>query len=148
MSRAATTEMRIGEVARRVGTTARTIRYYEEIGLLPEAEARPSGGHRVYTEEDVERLAELVRLRDLLGISLEELRQLADAEEARALLREEWHRSEDPRRKHEILVEALAHIDRQLELVRGRKRELEGLEGELARKRRRVRARLADAEKS
>ena len=48
--------LRIGDVARLVGTTPRTIRYYEEIGLLPEAPARPSGRHRTYTHEEVERL--------------------------------------------------------------------------------------------
>ena len=37
--------LRIGDVARLAGTTPRTIRYYEEIGLLPEAPARPSGRH-------------------------------------------------------------------------------------------------------
>ena len=47
--------LRIGEVASEVGTTPRTIRYYEEIGLLPAAADRPSGGHRNYTTADVER---------------------------------------------------------------------------------------------
>ncbi len=45
----ASASLRIGDVARLVGTTPRTIRYYEEIGLLPEAPARPSGSHRIYT---------------------------------------------------------------------------------------------------
>jgi isocitrate lyase len=48
--------MRIGEVASEVGTTPRTIRYYEEIGLLRGSGARESGRHRTYTEQDVERL--------------------------------------------------------------------------------------------
>jgi MerR family transcriptional regulator, repressor of the yfmOP operon len=138
--------MRIGEVARRAGTTVRTIRYYEEIGLLPAAGERPPGGHRLYTEADVDRLRELVRLKDLLGVSLEELRELVEAEEARAVLREEWHRSDDPDRRREILLEARAYIDRQLELVRRRKRDLESLESELTRKRRRIRSRLAGDE--
>ncbi len=41
--------LRIGDVAKLVGTTPRTIRYYEEIGLLPPSPARPSGQHRLYT---------------------------------------------------------------------------------------------------
>src|SRR5438105_9759606 len=57
--------IRIGEVAERVGTTPRTIRYYEEIGLLPGGQRR-KGSHRVYDDDDdVERLLELKRLRDL-----------------------------------------------------------------------------------
>jgi DNA-binding transcriptional MerR regulator len=79
-------------VARRCGTTPRTIRYYEELGLLRGAGAteRPSGGHRSYTEADVADLCELIRLRELLGLSLEELGRVIEAEEARALLRAEF----------------------------------------------------------
>ena len=136
--------LRIGEVASEVGTTPRTIRYYEEIGLLPGAADRPSGGHRNYTTADVERLRELIRLRDLLGVSLEELRELVEAEEARAVLRREFQASEDPGRRGEILREALGHIDRQLELVRRRKTELERLEDELGSRRRRIKRRLSE----
>ena len=86
--------LRIGDVARLVGTTPRTIRYYEEIGLLPEAPARPSGGHRVYTEAEVERLREVMRLKELLGVSLEELKTLLAAEEARAAVRAQLRRED------------------------------------------------------
>ena len=68
--------IRIGEVAERTGLTPRTIRYYEEIGLLPGPAARRKGEHRAYDDSDVERLSELTRLRDLLNLSLEELKQL------------------------------------------------------------------------
>ncbi|HEV2981046.1 MAG TPA: MerR family transcriptional regulator, partial [Solirubrobacteraceae bacterium] len=68
--------LRIGDVARLVGTTPRTIRYYEEIGLIAQAPARPSGRHRLYSESEVERLREVMRLKHLLGVSLEELRTL------------------------------------------------------------------------
>jgi MerR family transcriptional regulator, repressor of the yfmOP operon len=135
--------LRIGEVAQRTGTTPRTIRYYEEIGLLPTAPGREPGSHRLYDESDVERLEELLRLRDLLGISLEELRELAAAESARAALRKEWHSGvEDPVRRREILEEGLSHIGGQLELIRGRRAALERLEAELMARRRRLRSRL------
>src|SRR5258707_1053501 len=49
-----TANLRIGDVARLVGTTPRTIRYYEEIGLLSEASTRPSGRHRLYTQAEAE----------------------------------------------------------------------------------------------
>ncbi len=135
--------LRIGEVAQRTGTTPRTIRYYEEIGLLPTAPGRERGSHRLYDESDVERLEELLRLRDLLGISLEELRELAAAESARAALRKEWDSGvEDPVRRREIVEEGLSHIGRQLELIRGRRAALERLEEELTARRRRLRSRL------
>jgi DNA-binding transcriptional MerR regulator len=133
------TQLKIGEVAKLTGTTPRTIRYYEEIGLLPAGERKP-GVHRTYEEDDVERLTELLRLKDLLGISLEELKQLAFAEDARAALRREWHSGiEDPMRRREVLEESLVHIGRQLELVRRRRDEIAALEGELLARRRRVR---------
>jgi DNA-binding transcriptional MerR regulator len=134
--------LRIGEVARLVETTPRTIRYYEEIGLLPASAERESGRHRLYTEGDVERLRELLRLRDLLGVSLEELKQLAEAESARAALRDEWRHGGEATRPREILEEAIGHIERQLALVRGRRAQLEGLEDELAARRRQLRERL------
>jgi DNA-binding transcriptional MerR regulator len=137
--------LRIGEVAQLTGTTPRTIRYYEEIGLLPPAEGRQPGSHRLYEEGDVERLREVLRLKELLGVSLEELRELVEAESARAELRREWHvGAGGPERRREILSQAVEHIDRQLELIRGRRDEIERLEGELTARRRRVRARLRE----
>ena len=79
--------LRIGDVAKLAGTTPRTIRYYEELGLLPQAPARVSGQHRLYTESEVERLREVMRLKDLLGVSLEQLKTLLAAEDARAAVR-------------------------------------------------------------
>jgi DNA-binding transcriptional MerR regulator len=138
---AAVRGLRIGEVARLAGITPRTIRYYEEIGLLPGA-PREAGQHRVYTEADVERLREVVRLRDLLGVTLDELKELVEAEDARASLRAEWRRGvDDPARRRAILDASLGYLDRQLELVRRRQRELDRLADELTAKRRRVRAR-------
>jgi DNA-binding transcriptional MerR regulator len=128
--------LRIGEVAELTRTTPRTIRYYEEIGLLPAADERALGKHRCYTEADVERVKEIVRLRDLLGLSLEQLSQLLAAEDARAEIRREYRRSEDPQEQGRLLQEALSHIATQLELVRSRRRELEELERELVDRRR------------
>jgi DNA-binding transcriptional MerR regulator len=134
--------LRIGEVAELTGTTPRTIRYYEEIGLLPGAGDRAQGKHRCYTEADITRIKEIVRLRDLLGLSLEQLSQLLEAETARAELRREYQQAEDPETRGRILNQSLVHIATQLELVRGRKLELEQLEEELIDKQRSVKAKL------
>jgi DNA-binding transcriptional MerR regulator len=136
--------LRIGEVAEQTGTTPRTIRYYEEIGLLPGSRQRSQGKHRVYDAADVERLEEIVRLRDLLGLPLEELRALLEAEDARAALRREWHATEDPDQRRRILGEALSHVERQIGLVRARREEIATLEGQLEAKRVRLRERLAE----
>ena len=138
-------ELRIGEVAKLAGTTPRTIRYYEELGLLPAARERRPGSHRTYAEGDVERLTELLRLKDLLGLSLEELKELVEAEGARAELRREWHSLvEDPVRRRQILEESLAYTARQLDLVRRRRDEIAKLEKELIARRRRAKGLLRD----
>jgi MerR family transcriptional regulator, repressor of the yfmOP operon len=146
MSAVEAKSLRIGEVADSLGTTPRTIRYYEEIGLLPAADDREQGKHRVYTQADVERVREIMRLRDLLGLTLEEVSALLEAEDARAQLRREIRQTEDPAEIKRILEEALGHIANQLELVRHRRRELEQLESELVTKRRSIHNRLGELE--
>ncbi len=144
MSATATKPLRIGEVAELTGTTPRTIRYWEEIGLLPVPHDRVQGQHRVYSEADVERVREIIRLRDLLGLSLDQLAVLLDAETARAALRRELEHAEDPATIKTLLEQALGHIGTQLELVRMRREALGQLEEELVAKRRRVNKRLAE----
>ena len=137
--------MRIGEVADAVGTTSRTIRYYEEIGLLGGAE-RESGKHRTYTEQDVERLRDALRLKDLLGLSLDELREILEAQDARTALRDEWHHGHPgPARRAAILKESATYLDRQLELVARRRAEIQELESELKARRERVRKLLSES---
>src|SRR6185437_16398876 len=77
---------RIEQVAARTGLTKRTLRYYEEIGLL-EPSTRTEGGYRLYREADIEHLERIKRLRDLLGFSLAEIREIAEAEEQREQVR-------------------------------------------------------------
>ena len=138
-------QLRIGDVARLVETTPRTIRYYEQMGLLGAPGARAAGAHRTYSLEEVERLREIMRLKELLGLSLEELGALLAAEEARAAVRAQLRREDvDPARRRELLTEALGHIDRQLELVRRRGAELAKLEEELSETRKRVKRKLRE----
>lgn len=66
--------MKIGAIARRLGTTVRTLRFYEEQGLLHPT--RTPGGTRVYDDEDEARFAALISL-TRLGFSLERLGELA-----------------------------------------------------------------------
>ena len=137
-------KLRIGEVAELTGTTPRTIRYYEEIGLLPGTAEREQGKHRCYSRADVERVREIIRLRDLLGLSLEELSRLLEAETARAEIRRELQQSEDPDTRARLLREALGHIDTQLELVERRRRDLAELGLELRERRGKIDAKLAE----
>jgi DNA-binding transcriptional MerR regulator len=140
-----TAGLRIGDLARRTGTTPRTIRYYEELGLLPAAADRDAGRHRAYSEDDVERLEQLLRLKDLLGLTLDELRDVVEAEDARNALRAEWHHGAPSlARRREILDESLAHIAQQLELVQRRREKLDALQAELEDKRTLLHGRLRE----
>ncbi|WP_410582613.1 MerR family transcriptional regulator [Amycolatopsis sp. lyj-108] len=67
-------QMQIGEVAERTGLSLRTIRYYEEVGLVVPS-ARSQGGFRLYTEPDIDRLQLIKRMKPL-GFQLEEMRDL------------------------------------------------------------------------
>jgi DNA-binding transcriptional MerR regulator len=137
--------LRIGDLAKRAGTTPRTIRYYEELGLLPSAAGRDAGRHRSYSEEDVERLEQLLRLKDLLGLTLDELRDVVEREDARTALRQEFrHGAPSPQRRREILDEALEHIGQQLALVQRRRDKLDALQAELEERRALVHSRLRE----
>lgn len=128
--------LRIGELAKRAGTTPRTIRYYEEFGLLPGAPERDAGQHRLYADADVERVREVLRLKELLGLTLDELRDVIAAEDARGALRAEWHEGDPSReRRVQIANEAQMHIANQLALLRRRREKLDELERELVAKR-------------
>ena len=69
--------LQIGQVAERIGLSLRTVRYYEEMGLLPPAQ-RSEGGFRLYTDEHVDRL-QLIKGMKPLGFSVQEMRELLDA---------------------------------------------------------------------
>ena len=71
---------RIHEVAAELGLTTRSIRYYEQVGLL--CPARSDGSYRLYDDGDVERLRAIVTMRDDAGFSLADIRELLSDEDA------------------------------------------------------------------
>ncbi len=68
--------MHIGDLAEATGLSLRTIRHYDEIGLLP-ATTRSEGGFRIYTDEDLQRML-VIRSMKPLGFTLEEMAELLD----------------------------------------------------------------------
>jgi DNA-binding transcriptional MerR regulator len=80
-------EWRIGELARATHVTVRTLRHYEQLGLLVPS-SRTAGGHRCYTDDDVRRLHKILALRGF-GLSLQEIgRVLAEGgDEPRSIVR-------------------------------------------------------------
>lgn len=107
---------RIDQVAIRTGLTKRTLRYYEEIGLLPPP-TRTEGGYRLYSEADILQLERIKRLKDLLGFSLNEIREIAQAEEQRDQVRAAWQHERDPRTRLQWLDRVEALTRNQLHLV-------------------------------
>jgi DNA-binding transcriptional MerR regulator len=132
--------LRIGELARLAGTTPRTVRYYEEIGLLAAADERGAGAHRTYGEADLARLREILRLKRLLGLSLDELRDVMAGEDARAARRVAFRETEDPAARERMLAEASSHLDALLGHVGRHKAEVEAYEAELLERRELLRA--------
>ena len=109
--------LRIQEVAAEVGLTPRSIRYYEEVGLLEPA-ARSGGAYRLYDESDIARLRFIRGLRDDAGFSLAQIGQLLEDEATRERNRERFRATEDPTERREILVDALARVDGQIDTLR------------------------------
>ncbi len=81
--------LQIGEAAAHAEVTQRTLRYYEEKGLL-KPPTRMEGGFRLYSPEDMERIERIKELRDLLGFSLADIKEMVEAEDVRMQLRAEW----------------------------------------------------------
>ncbi len=109
--------MNIGELASRANVRPKTIRYYEEIGLLPEAE-RGSNGYRSFATRDVNRLVFLRRAR-AFGFTLDECRALLD------LLNDPDRKSADVK---SLTRNHLDDLDKQLKELRALRKQL----GELA----------------
>lgn len=114
----------IEQVSARTGLTKRTLRYYEEVGLLPPT-GRTVGNYRRYNEEDIQRLERIKKLRDLLGFCLADIRELLNAEDERGLIKAAY--------QHETEATAkIAQLDRADELIRSQlqliEQKMEGLE--------------------
>ncbi len=101
--------MNVGEAAKRSGLPAKTIRYYEEIGLIDPA--RSGNGYRDFSDDDIHRLAFLHRARSL-GFGIEDCRQLM------ALYRDRSRASHDVRAIAEAHVVAIGEKIRELEAMR------------------------------
>lgn len=108
--------LRINEVAADTGLTTRTIRYYEEMGLLEPA-ARSEGDYRLYDESDLERLQFIRGLRDDAGFSLAQIRQLLEDDAVRERNRERFRTTGDPDERRALILDARERVDRQVELL-------------------------------
>ena len=121
----------IGQAATAAGVTPRTLRYYEELGLL-----RPSAhsvrGARRYADGDLARIARIRELQQLMGFNLDEIGQILSAEDALERIRGEYREGEPTsRRRRELLAEAIEINDRLRERVRQKVSRIAGFLEEL-----------------
>jgi MerR family transcriptional regulator, repressor of the yfmOP operon len=114
----------IEQVANRTGLTKRTLRYYEEVGLLPPTD-RTEGNYRRYSQADVQRLERIKELRDLLDFSLSEIRMFLTVEEERGQLKQAYRQATGIEAKLAQLDHTDELIHKQLELI---ERKITGLE--------------------
>lgn len=124
-------EFQIGEVAQRTGLTQRTLRFYEERGLVTPAD-RMEGGFRLYSEADIGRVQLIKQLQDLLGFTLAEIKEMVEAEELRAQIRATFRPDRDLPERRERVVQVIAAVRRQLEVVEPKIEQLVEMRGELS----------------
>jgi DNA-binding transcriptional MerR regulator len=104
--------LRISDAASRVGVSARTLRYYDELGLLCPSQYT-AGGERRYRETDLVQLQRILELREALGMNLEEIKEFLDSEQRLDEVRAAYRAKRDVntaaarRQQKELLEEAL-----------------------------------------
>jgi DNA-binding transcriptional MerR regulator len=103
--------LRIQEAAEEIGLTPRSIRYYEERGLLRPA-GRSGGDYRLYDASDLEQLRFIKGLRDDAGLSIADISQVVEDEESRRRTRAALELTDDPAERRRILLERLASLER------------------------------------
>jgi DNA-binding transcriptional MerR regulator len=135
--------LRIHEAAAEVGLTPRSVRYYEEVGLLRPA-ARSEGDYRLYDETDLERLRFIKGLRDDAGFSLAEIAQLLEDEAARERGHAAFHATTDPAERRRILCERLVSFERQIETLERKIDRLQAMVDGTRGRRDRTSARIAE----
>ena len=136
--------LRIGEVASLTGVTPRTLRYYEELGLIsPDSRDTPAQGRR-YSQEEIERVRRIKEMQEFLGVGLFEIRDTLQAEDRLLGLRAAYRRTSSPSAQAALLKEAVQLVERQLRQIDERLERLAALRVELEERRSRHLQRLEE----
>lgn len=130
-------ELKIDDVAKQSGLTKRTIRYYEQIGLLP-SPPRSKGGIRLYSQQHVEFLKKITNAKEVLGFTLQELQHfisLSNTLEQQRVKYRQVKGTSEQKDKAEDLIQALTDllntVDAQLLLIEQKKEKILKVESEL-----------------
>lgn len=108
--------LQIGEVAERTSVTQRTLRFYEEKGLL-KPPTRMEGGFRLYSEEDIRRVEQIRGLQKLLGFTLAEIKEMVEAEEVKMQLRAQYRPEAALSQKKAQVLRAIEVTEQQHALI-------------------------------
>ena len=130
MAEASEAYLQIGEVAERTGVTQRTLRFYEEKGLL-KPPSRMEGGFRLYSEDDVHRVEQIRRLQNLLGVTLADIKEMVDAEEMLRELRAQYRPEADVDEKKRQLQKATEVVQAQFAIVKQKTQQMEEMKAQL-----------------
>ncbi len=137
----------IGEVAQRTGLTQRTLRFYEEKGLLTPAD-RMEGGFRLYSDADVGRVDLIKKLQDLLGFTLAEIKEMVEAEELRAQIRATRRPDRDLPERRQRVEQVVTALRRQLDVVGPKIEQLIEMRSDLSERLEAVEERLAEIDEA
>jgi DNA-binding transcriptional MerR regulator len=122
--------LQIGEVAERTGVTQRTLRFYEEKGLL-RPPSRMEGGFRLYSEDDVRRVEQIRKLQDLLGVTLADIKEMVEAHETLRDLRAQYRPEAAIAEKRRQLEKAIEVSRAQHAIVQQKTLHLEEMKAQL-----------------
>lgn len=122
--------LQIGEVAERTGVTQRTLRFYEEKGLL-KPPSRMDGGFRLYSEEDVKRVDKIRRLQELLGVSLADIKEMVEAEQVLREIRAQYRPEAELAEKRRQLERAIEVTHSQHTIVKQKTKQMREMETQL-----------------
>jgi len=125
--------LQIGEVAERTGVTQRTLRFYEERGLL-KPPSRLDGGFRLYSEDDVRRVEQIKRLQSLLGFTLAEIKDMVEANEVKMQIRATYRKDAAVPERRAKLLKAKEVTEGQVTVIRQKLSALQDMKGHLEEK--------------
>ncbi len=131
MSETSEAYLQIGEVAERTSVTQRTLRFYEEKGLL-RPPSRMDGGFRLYSEDDVKRVEHIRRLQNLLGLSLAEIKEMVEAEEMLQEIKAQYRPEWDVDEKKRQLRKAIDVVTQQHGIVSQKAEQMSEMKAQLA----------------
>lgn len=140
--------LKIDDVAKLSGLSKRTIRYYEEIGLL-QAPPRSKGGTRIYSIEHIEFLKKVTTIKEVLGFSLQELQHfisLRDDFEREREIYQQVKQAHDPVSQKIKLEEISMTLDNQIKVIEEKTKKILSVQTELVTLRERARAQIEKLE--